>query len=336
MSGDGYVVAILGASTDLGREVLTVLRERAFAVAQWRLYEDADVDPEAHWHSDEADDLLPAEAIDLEGVDVVFFCGAPSQTIEWAPRALTAGALAIDATHTLAEHEAAELVVPEVSAERLGEGATSLLVCPVTGATALAVVLAPLQDAAEVRRVVVTAYEPVSSVGHAGIDELAGQTRDLLAGMSVEPMVFPHRVAFNLIPQVGELVAGDRTRAEWWIESQTRRVLDLPDLPIAATCVTVPIFFGNAYAVHIETEQPLDAAAASALLRASPGILLAATPAECPTPADVIGSDAVHVGRMRDDPTVPYGVALWILLDGLRKGAAVNAVQVAELALRAR
>jgi len=191
-------------------------------------------------------------------------------------------------------------------------------------------------EAAELKRVAVAAFEPVSSVGRAGVDELAQQTRDLLSGTSAEIGVFPRRIAFNVIPQVGDFVSGGRTRGEWLLESQIRRVLDLPDLPIAVTSVYIPAFFGQACAVWVETASPLDAAAARALLREAPGILVPDGEDDYPTLADVIGSEATVVGRVRDDPTVPFGLALWVAVDGLRKGAAVNAVQIAERALRER
>ena len=196
------------------------------------------------------------------------------------------------------------------------------MACPIASATGLAVVLKPIHGAAELKRVVVTSFEPAAAAGRAGIDELAQQSRDLLSGVSPDTQAFPQRLAFNLIPQVGDFVSGGRTRGEWLLESQLRRVLDLPDLPITATSVYMPVFFGQACAVHVETERPLDAAAARTLLRAAPGLLLAEGADDYPTLGDIIGSEATHVGRVRDDPTVPFGLALWLAIDGLRKGGA--------------
>jgi aspartate-semialdehyde dehydrogenase len=340
MSSATYVVALIGAMSDVGREVRQVLRERAVPVAELRLYDDPGDDVEIVWgDEDPADDVLGLDAIELDGADVVFLCAHPELVGSWAARAASAGALAIDVTHASADVPEAMLVIPEVNPQLIDEaGGAGLLACPTPGATALGVVLHPLHAAAELRRVVVTAFEPASSEGRAGVEELAQQTRDLLSGISAEPAVFPHRIAFNAIPQLGDFVSGGRTRGEWLIESQTRRLLDLPDLPIAVTSVCVPIFFGHGYALNVETERSFDAAAAMALLRESPGVMLAdeSGPASYPTLADVIGSEATHVGRVRDDLTVPYGLALWAAIDGLRKGAAVNAVQIAERALRAR
>lgn len=338
MSADGYIVVLIGAGSEIGREVAAVLRERAFAVAEWRLYDDA---PDEHvFDEDESgEEIFPLDEADVEGADVVFLCSAPAVAAEWAPRAAGAGALVIDVTYGLAETADVPLIVPEVNPEAVAIGIErGILVSPVPSATALTVVLKPIETTAGIRRVVVTSFEPVSAAGRAGIDELAEQTRDLLAGASPENRVFPHRIAFNLVPQVGDFLPGGRTRGEWLIESHTRRVLDLPDLPITVTSVWAPTFFGQACAVHVETERPFDAEAARVLLRQAPGVLLSDQPDGdgYPTLADVIGSEATHVGRVRDDPTVPYGVALWITIDGLRKGGAVNAVQIAERALRER
>ncbi len=338
MSIDGYVVVLVGAGSEIGREVTAVLRERAFPVEEWRLYDDAP-DDQVFDADESGEEIFPLREIDVEGADVVFLCSAAELAAEWAPRAVAAGALVIDLTQSLAETSDATLVVPEVNPAAIAEGLEhGVLASPLPSATAAAVVLKPIDAAAGLKRVVVTSFEPVSSAGREGIDELVQQTRDLLSGASTETRVFPQRIAFNLIPHVGDIVSGGRTRVEWRIESQTRRLLDLPDLPITVTSVYVPVFFGQACTLHVETERPLEAAAARALLGQVPGVLLADVhgPDSYPTLADVIGGEATHVGRVRDDPTVPHGLALWVAIDGLRKGAAVNAVQLAERALRAR
>jgi len=338
MSADGYVVVVIGAGSEVGREVAAVLRERSFPIEEWRLYDDPTAD-DAVSEVEGGEEIFPLDAITFEHADVVFLCGHGAHASEWAERAAGEGALTIDLTQALVESGDVPLVVPEVNPEVLAEGLErGLLACPIASATALAVVLKPIDAAAELKRVVVTALEPVSNGGREGIDALVRQTRDLLSGVSPDIEVFPHRIAFNLIPQVGDFVSGGRTRGEWLTESQARRVLDLPDLPITVTSLYVPIFFGQACIVNVETEHPLDAVAARALLREAPGVLLVDEGAADGylTPGDVIGSEATHVGRVRDDPTVPYGLALWITIDGLRKGGAVNAVQVAERALGAR
>jgi aspartate-semialdehyde dehydrogenase len=330
----GIVVAIVGAATEVGREVSAVLEERGLEVVDHRLYDTTE-------EAEEGDDgtfaapLQPVEAIDFDGVDVAFLCGPAAQARELAERAVECGALVIDLTEALTGGDV-PIVVPEVNAAAVDDGiGRGIYACPTPGATALAVVLKPFDEAAELRRVVVTAFEPASRAGTAGVDELARQSRELLTGASAEASVFPHRAAFNLIPQVAEFATGGRTRAEWEIERQARQLLGHPDLPLVVTCVQVPTFYGQAYSVLVETERPFDLEAARGLLRAAPGVLLAEAEGYA-TLADVVGSDATHVGRLREDPTVPHGFALWVAIDGLRKGGATNAVQIAELALRAR
>jgi len=330
----GVSVAIVGAASELGREVQETLDRRGVVVADWRLYDTTGEGEESDVSSLPVE-LLPLDAVDLDGVDLLFFCAPAEAAREWADRGREAGALVIDLSHGLAD-EVATLIVPEVNADAVGEAiGRGVFACPVPGATALAVILKPLDETSTLRRVVVTALEPASYLGTAGVDELATQSRQLLTGQSVEPTVFPQRIAYNLLPRVGDDMPGGRTRGEWAIETQTRRLLGLPDLPLAVTSVHVPTFYGQGYVVYAETERPLDAAIAIELLRAAPGILLTEADS-APTLADVVGSEAVQIGRLRDDPTVPYGVALWATIDGLRKGAAVNAVQIAERALRER
>jgi aspartate-semialdehyde dehydrogenase len=334
MSEEGFVVVIIGAGGEVGREVGAALRERGFPVAGWRLYDDAP-DDQMFDEDDSGEEIFPLADTDVEGADVVFLASAGAA--EWAARAAGAGALAIDLTQSLAETADAPLIVPEVNPAAIAEGLErGMIACPVANAIALSAVLKPLDAIAELKRVVVTSFEPVSAAGRPGIDELIEQTRDLLSGASPEVGVFPHRIAFNLIPQTGDFVSGGRTRGEWLLESQIRRVLELPDLPMTVTGVYMPVFFGQACAVWVETAAPLDAVAARAVLRAAPGILVSEGEDDYPTLADVIGSEATHVGRVRDDPSVPFGLALWVAIDGLRKGAAVNAVQIAERALRER
>lgn len=330
---DGVSVAIAGAASEVGRELQEALDLRGVVVGDWRLY-DTTGEGEALDPGLLPAELLTAEDVDLEGVDVLFLC-APADAAAWVAYGRDAGALVIDASHSLSESEAT-LIVPEVNAAAIDDAiGRGVFACPVPGATALAAVLQPIEEAAGLRRVVVTALEPVSLRGTRGVDELATQARQLLTGQAVEVQEFPQRIAFNLLPQVGEPLPGGRTSGEWALESQTRAVLALPDLPLAVTSVHVPTFYGQAYAVIVETERPLDAVAATLLLRAAPGLLLGED-AGAPTLADVVGSEATLVGRVRDDPTVPHGLALWLVIDGLRKGAAVNAVQIAERALRAR
>ena len=332
MSAFSWTVAVVGVASEVGREVVAVLDERGAPVGEWRLYDTTEEGADSDGSEFPAA-LQSAEAIKMEGADVAFLCGPNGQAGRWAEQARRAGVLCIDVLGALVA-EGAAVVVPEVNGTVVADG-DRFFACPAPGAVALAIVLQPLEVGATLKRVSVTALEPASIEGTAGVDELASQTRELLTGASTERKVFPHRIAFNLIPHVGAPLVGGRTSAEWAVEIQTRALLDLPDLPILVTSVSVPTFYGSAYLVQVETERPLDSAKARELLRSAPGVLLSEG-GDYPTLVDVIGSEATLVGRVRDDHTVESGVVLWAAIDGLRKGGAVNAVQIAELALRAR
>jgi aspartate-semialdehyde dehydrogenase len=338
MNEAGYGVAVVGATAALGREVRAVLHERLFPVREWRLVDCLDRIEQGGEDDLEAP-LVRSEDFEVDpGTAIVFLCATDVEPARRRFDDAPGGAVLIDLTQGYADRSDVPLIVPEVNASLIADAEASGVVCsPAPGAVALSVALRPLEDVARLRRVVVTACEPVSSAGSEAIEELARQTRDLLSGCSTESAVFGQRIAFNLIPQVGDLLAGGKARGEWQIESQTRRILALHDLPIHATAIRVPAFFGQGYAVDVETELPLDAASARDLLRQAPGVVLFGDegPASRPTLIDALETDAVCLGRLRDDPTVPCGLSLWLTIDGARKGGAVNAVQIAELLVRA-
>jgi aspartate-semialdehyde dehydrogenase len=336
MRGAGHVVAVLGAATPLGRTVRSVLRERGFPVREWRLFDGAEAILE-NAEEEREESLIDVEAMDLTGVDLVFLCDGDAGNAERAQRLGGEEATMIDASDALAHRRDVPLLVPEVNAAMVTEvHAAGVVACPVPGAIALSVVLKPIEERAGLRRVVVACYESVSGLGERAVEELAQQSRDLLSGRSVEPSVLSRRIAFNVIPQLGAFVVASKARGEWSIESQTQRLLDLPDLPITVTGVRVPAFYGQGYAVNVETEDALDVEEARAVLLESPGILLLDDPPGegYPTLTEALEADAVCVGRARADPTVPSGLNLWVTIDGTRKGGAVNAVQIAELLVR--
>jgi aspartate-semialdehyde dehydrogenase len=336
MNQEGYVVAVVGATMPLGREVRAVLNERQVPIREWRLFDSAER-VESGDEEEAEGALLTLENLDLADVEIVFLCTSCPDSVRRRLDDAAGRVAVIDLTTSCAERADVPLIVPEVNATAIAEWQESGIVAsPVPGAIALAVALKPLDQMAGLRRVVVAAYEPVASAGEDAIEELARQSRDLLSGCSTEVAVLPHRIAFNLIPQVGDFLGAEKARGEWQIESQTRRLLGLEDLPITVTAVRVPVFHGQGYAVNVETEQALDAAAARDLLRGAPGIVLLddASTQTYPTLIEAMEADATYVGRVRDDPTVPSGLNLWIAIDGARKGGAVNAVQIAELLIR--
>ena len=242
----------------------------------------------------------------------------------------------IDCSSRFRLAEGVPLVVPEVNPERIGERRTEGIVAsPSPTAIALAVVLEPLAAAAGLRRVTVATYQGVASAGRRGLRGLSRETLDVLNSRGTRRSRFARPIAFNCLPQVGELEPGGWTTHELRTAEEVRKILDAPTLGIFVTAVRVPTFFGTGLSVTVETEEPLGAAAATALLRGARGLLVHESPADAyPTPTEVAGSDATHVGRIRDDPTVEHGLGLWIAIDSVRKGAALNAVQIAEILVR--
>jgi aspartate-semialdehyde dehydrogenase len=335
MSTSGAVFAVVGANGTVGREIVEVLGERQVPIAECRRIDRVDLSDqsESEWDND----ILDVDQADFDGVDLVFMCATPETTRTLAPGAVRAGARVIDLTQAYADDTSVPLIVPEVNVHVLSEQHDLDIVgCPVPGAIGLSVVLRPLEDAARLQRVVVAGYESVSHAGRAGIAELSRQTAELLNGQAVETNIFPQRVAFNVIPQVGKAFSDGVAISDRQIEQQTRTILALPELPIVVTSVIVPTFFGAGFVVNVQTESALSASDARQVLREAPGILLIDEPQSnaFPTFADCVGQEATFVGRVRDDGSVAHGVSFWIVLDSIRKGAAVNAVQIAELLLR--
>ena len=268
-----------------------------------------------------------------------FFCAGGAISAEYAPLAVDAGAVVIDKSSHFRMHPDVPLVVPEVNAADLVDRERGIIASPNCTTIPIVVALKPIADAVGIARIVAASYQAVSGGGKRGIESLSRETVNLLnlreAGEGVQS-VFPHRIAFNCIPQVDAFLPDGTTKEEAKVIAETRKVLHLDELPVAVTCVRVPTFFGHAVALTVETEAKIDAADAAALLREAPGIIFHDVESErpYPTPADVGGTDAVYVGRLRNDPSHPTGLQLWVAADNVRKGAALNAVQIAEILAR--
>ena len=330
-------IAVVGPAGLVGREILELLGQRQFPVGSIRLlgtYRTAGAEVELAGRKEKIA-LLTPQAFD--GVELAFFAAGPGVAGEHAPRAAAAGAAVIDVSSRFRLDPEIPLVVPEVNVGKLGEWRERGIVASPSGtATALGVVLGALAEAG-LRRVVVSSYQGVASAGRRAVGALSQETIDLLNARGVRRRPrFARRIAFNCVPQVGALEPGGSTMHELLVVEEVRRLLDLPGLGMSVTAVRMPIFFGSAFSVNLETESPLPAGEAAALLRQAPGILLHDEAGySYPTPAEVAGSDATHVGRVRDDPSAePPGLMLWIALDNVRKGTALNAVQIAEILAR--
>ena len=336
--GAELTVAVVGPAGLVGRELLELLEQRQFPAGSIRLLgtlRTAGAEVELAGRKEKIA-LLTPQAFD--GVELAFFAAGPSVAGEHAPRAAAAGTAVIDLSSRFRLDPEVPLVVPEVNVGKLGDWRErGIIASPSSTATALGVVLGPLAAKVGLRRVVVSTYQGVASAGRRAMGALSRETVDLLNARGVRrPGRFPRRIAFNCVPQVGALEPGGSTTHELLVVEELRKLLDLPGLGMSVTAIRVPIFFGSAFSVNLETESPLAAAQAADILRRAPGILLHDEAADSyPTPAEVAGSDATHVGRVRDDPSAePPGLMLWIAIDNVRKGAALNAVQIAEILAR--
>jgi aspartate-semialdehyde dehydrogenase len=280
------------------------------------------------------DGVLKVKALDyydFKDTDICLMSAGGAVAKEWAPRIAAAGCVVIDNSSAFRMDRQVPLVVPEVNADALAEIPKGIVANPNCSTAQLVVALKPLHDLATIKRVVVSTYQSVSGAGREAMDELFRQTRAVFVADPVEVAKFPKQIAFNVIPHIDTFLDSGFTREEWKMMVETQKILD-PDIQLTATCVRVPVFVGHGEAVAIEFEKPITAEAARAALRAAPGVLVVdkredggyVTPMEC------AGEDATYVSRIRKDPTVENGLMLWIVADNLRKGAALNAVQIAE------
>ncbi|MGH7894312.1 MAG: aspartate-semialdehyde dehydrogenase [Candidatus Binatia bacterium] len=340
MSGREYSVAIVGATGAVGSELVKTLEARAFPVGELRLFASERTAGEliAFGGGETRVERLDAEG--FHGVEVAFFCAGGAVSAEYAPIAVDAGAVVIDKSSHFRQDALVPLVVPEVNAADIHERGRGIIASPNCTTIPIVVALKPIADAAGLGRIVAASYQAVSGAGKRGVEALSRETVNVLnmrdAAGEGEESVFPRRIAFNCFPQVDAFLEDGSTKEEAKVIAETRKVLHHDDLPIAVTCVRIPTFYGHAVALTVETEGKLDAVDARQLLREAPGVLLceAGGALVYPTPADVGGTDAVYVGRVRDDPSHPRGLQLWVAADNVRKGAALNAVQIAEIVIR--
>lgn len=326
-----FNVAVVGATGAVGGTMLRVLEERGFPVSELR--------PLASERSEgrELDYLgrprrvrrLTEDA--FEGIQIALFSAGSARSKDFAPAAVEAGAVVIDNSSAYRMDPAVPLVVPEVNEADL-EGHAGIVANPNCVAAPLVVALKPIADAVGLERVIVSSYQSVSGTGQAAVTELREQSAGFLAGDEPEPSVYPHPIAFNVLPHIDVFDESGYTGEERKVAAETRKMMGLPDLRVSATCVRVPVLYAHSQAVHIETAEPIDADQARRLLMGAPGLVLMDEPEQgrYPLPRDAAGRDEVFVGRIRRDASHPRGLVLWIVSDNLRKGAATNAVQIAE------
>ncbi|MFZ5666708.1 MAG: aspartate-semialdehyde dehydrogenase [Pseudomonadota bacterium] len=331
----GYRVAVVGATGNVGREMLAILAEREFPIAEIA----AVASPRSTGSMiefGETGKMLKVQNIehfDFTGWDIALFAAGSAATKIYAPKAASQGCVVIDNSSLYRMEPDVPLIVPEVNPDAIdGYTQRNIIANPNCSTAQLVVALKPLHDAATIKRVVVATYQSVSGAGKEGMDELFEQSRNIFVGDSAEPKKFTKQIAFNIIPHIDVFLDDGSTKEEWKMVVETKKILD-PKIKLTATCVRVPVFVGHSEAVNIEFENELSAEDAQKILREAPGIMLVdkredggyVTPVEC------VGDGATYISRVRDDSTVENGISLWCVSDNLRKGAALNAVQIAEL-----
>jgi aspartate-semialdehyde dehydrogenase len=327
-----YKVAVVGATGNVGREMLEILAERRFpadevvAVAS-RSSQGVEVS-----FGDKTLKVKALDHCDFSDVDICLMSAGGAVSKEWSPKIAAAGAVVIDNSSQWRMDPDVPLVVPEANADAVaGFRKKGIIANPNCSTAQLVVVLKPLHDKATIKRVVVSTYQSVSGAGKEAMDELDRQTKAIYSLGEVETKKFPKRIAFNVIPQVDVFMDDGYTKEEWKMVAETKKILD-PKIKLTATCVRVPVFIAHSEAVNIEFEKPITADEAREILRNAPGCLVIdkREPGGYVTPYEAAGEDATYVSRLREDPTVEHGLVLWCVSDNLRKGAALNAIQIAE------
>ena len=331
----GYTVAIAGATGNVGREVLSILDERQFPADEViALASSRSIGAEISYGEDRILIVQDLAACDFKGVDIVLSSPGAKVSAEHTPRAVAAGAIVIDNTSHFRMDPDVPLVVPEVNPDAIaGYKKRSIIANPNCSTIQLVVALKPLHDKFRIKRVVVATYQSTSGGGKALMDELFNQTRGIYMNQPASKFQeqLTKQIAFNVIPHIDAFMDDGSTREEWKMSAETRKILD-PDIQLTATCVRVPVFIGHAEAVNVEFEKPVDEKAARAALKAAPGVTVVdrRTDEGYVTPAECAGEDQVYVSRIRRDPTIKNGLNFWVVADNLRKGAALNTVQIAE------
>ncbi|WP_372715783.1 aspartate-semialdehyde dehydrogenase [Immundisolibacter sp.] len=329
-----YNVAVVGATGAVGETMLEVLAERNFPLGElYALASERSVGKMVTC-GDRRLRVQDLATFDFSKAQIGLFSAGGSVSAEYAPRAVDAGCVVIDNTSHFRNDPDIPLVVPEVNAVDIAEYRNrGIIANPNCSTIQLVVALKPLHDVARVRRINVATYQSVSGTGKKAIEELAGQTAKLLNGQSIEPTVYPRQIAFNALPHIDSFQDNGYTREEMKMVWETRKILGDQQIEVNPTCVRIPVFYGHSEVVHVEFEQPLTADEARRLLTQAPGVRVVDehVPGGYPTAVEAAGTDWVYVGRIREDISHPCGLDLWVVSDNIRKGAATNSVQIAEL-----
>lgn len=330
-----YTVAVAGATGLVGREMIEILEERDFPVGELVML--ASERSEGERVAFKGKNVLVRRLArdSFKDVDIALFSAGAERSLEFAPAAVKSGAIVIDNSSAFRMDPKVPLIVPEINAHAV-EGHSGVIANPNCSTIAMVLVLKPIHDKAKIKRVVVTTFQSVSGTGKKGMDELAQQTVALLNFKDVETKVYPHQIAFNCLPHIDAFLDNGYTKEEMKMVNETRKIMEDDSLGVTATTVRVPVFRCHAESVNIETETKISANEVRAVLATAPGIIVFDDPKKkiYPLAMDVVGKDEVYVGRIREDESLPNGINLWLVSDNLRKGAALNAVQIAELLIK--
>ena len=328
-----YKVAVVGATGNVGREILQCLAERAFPVSEVvALASERSIGREVSFGEDDVLKIGDLEGFDFKGFDIALFSPGAKVSAIHAPRAAAAGCVVIDNTSHFRMDPDVPLVVPEVNAHAIaGHTKRNIIANPNCSTIQMVMALKPLHDQAKIKRVVVSTYQSVSGGGKEAMDELFSQTRGIFVNDAPPSQLFTKQIAFNVIPHIDEFLDDGTTKEEWKMAVETRKILE-SEIKVSATCVRVPVFVGHAEAVNVEFDEPFSEDDAREAWEDMPGLVVIddRTDGGYITPVECAGEDLVYVSRVREDPTVDSGLNFWVVSDNLRKGAALNAVQIAE------
>jgi aspartate-semialdehyde dehydrogenase len=328
----GYSVAVVGATGNVGREMLSILAERSFPADEVVVLASRRSQGTEVSYGDRTLKVKALEHYDFSHTDICLMSAGSTVSRQWSPKIAAAGAVVIDNSSCWRYDIDVPLIVPEVNADAIvGFRNRGIIANPNCSTAQLVVALKPLHDHAKIKRVVVATYQSVSGAGKDAMDELFSQSKAVFTLGEVATKHFPKRIAFNVIPHIDEVMEDGYTKEEWKMLVETKKILD-PKIRLSATCVRVPVFISHSEAIHIEFENPITPEEARDILRSAPGCLVIDShePGGYVTPYEAAGEDATYISRIREDATVENGLAMWIVSDNLRKGAALNAIQIAE------
>jgi aspartate-semialdehyde dehydrogenase len=328
---DKYVVAVVGATGAVGNEMVAVLEERKFPVERLRLFASERSEGKTLSFNDKDVTVEILTENVFKGIDIALFSAGAERSLNYAPIAAKAGCVVVDNSSAWRMDPEVPLVVPEVNPHDL-KWHKGIIANPNCSTIQMVVVLKPIHDAAKIKRVVVTTFQSVSGTGKKAMDELLNQTTDLLNFKEPRPLVYPHQIAFNCLPQIDKFMDDGYTKEEIKMVNETKKIMGDDSIKVTATTVRVPVFRGHSEALNIETQKKLTANDVRALLSKAPGVIVYDVPEKnvYPLPTICVGKDEVYAGRIREDNTIENGINMWIAADNLRKGAATNAVQIAE------